>query len=127
MLIRTAEIEPMVNFFVNVIGLERGFRPPFPFKGAWLYSEGKHLIHLALVDKNDQAQLTYLERNTSSTGTGIIDHFALIGANYMSLLDRLKDQNVHYIQREVPLTKERQVFVYGPEQIVIEMIFPQSL
>jgi lactoylglutathione lyase len=121
-LIRTKNLEVMSDFFVKIVGLEVGFRPPFSFEGAWLYSENKPCIHLSLMDETDEEQLKYLKRNASE-GMGIIDHIAFQGADYDDLIRRLSTQGVHYSNREIPLTKERQVFIEGPEELIVEMLF----
>jgi catechol 2,3-dioxygenase-like lactoylglutathione lyase family enzyme len=47
--ISTANLEETQAFFVEVLGLEVGWRPAFGFPGAWLYSDGKDLVHLVEV------------------------------------------------------------------------------
>ena len=44
--LRTAHLEEMCAFYCEVLGLERGPRPPFPFPGAWLYCGGRPCVHL---------------------------------------------------------------------------------
>lgn len=123
-LIRTKNMPKMIEFFVNTIGLEDGFRPPFPFSGAWLYSGDNHLIHLIEAENGDMNQQEYLGEYTSS-GKGIVDHIAFQGADYHQLNKRIIENNVLSTKRTVPLTNELQVFINGPEELVIEMIFPQ--
>jgi lactoylglutathione lyase len=106
-------MEAMSHFWVDVIGLTTGKRPDFPFKGAWFYSEGKPLIHLA-------------EQKGFKFETGSIAHVALEGANYISLIKTLKQLNYAYTEKDVPMTRERQVFISGPDGITVEMLFPQQ-
>ena len=44
--IRTRKLADTVRFYEDVLGLEKGARPNFAFPGAWMYSEGKAVVHL---------------------------------------------------------------------------------
>ena len=110
-LVLTTDLEIMSHFWTEVIGLSLGDRPPFPFKGAWFYSEGKPLIHVA-------------EQNNINSNGGAIAHLALEGADYQILISTLKMHDVSYTEKDVPLSGERQVFVSGPDGLIVEMMFP---
>ncbi|OYU41562.1 MAG: diguanylate cyclase, partial [Burkholderiales bacterium PBB4] len=34
------------DFYVDVLGMKAGWRPPFPFPGYWLYLEEHAILHL---------------------------------------------------------------------------------
>ena len=110
-LIICTDLEAMSRFWVDIIGLEIGERPPFPFKGVWLHSEGTPFIHLA-----EQKNATY--------GNCSIAHLAFEGADYQALLSRLKQFNYDYVEKDVPLSGDRQVFIQGPDAVTVEMMFP---
>ena len=112
-LVLTRDIKKMTAFWTDVIGLNTGYRPPFPFAGEWLYSEEKTLIHVA--QAND-----HLDKN------GAIAHVALEGDNYNQLIATLHEHAIKYFEKDVPLSAERQVFVLGPDELTIEIIFPLS-
>ena len=38
-LILANDVEKTKDFYVDILGLEVGYRPDFPFKGFWLYSK----------------------------------------------------------------------------------------
>jgi catechol 2,3-dioxygenase-like lactoylglutathione lyase family enzyme len=44
--IRTRKLDDTVRFYEDFLGLEKGARPNFAFPGAWMYSEGKPVVHL---------------------------------------------------------------------------------
>jgi lactoylglutathione lyase len=110
-LILTTDLEAMNLFWTKAIGLTIGDRPPFPFKGEWFYSEGKPLIHIA-------------EQNNIDPQGGAIAHVALEGGNYNTLIYDLKRYNYKYTEKDVPVSGEHQVFVAGPDGLMVEMIFP---
>ncbi|MEM8956351.1 MAG: VOC family protein [Pseudomonadota bacterium] len=48
--IRTANLDAMVAWYGEVLGLHPGPRPDFPFAGAWLYLGDTAVIHLVAAD-----------------------------------------------------------------------------
>ena len=125
LLLQTRDMNAMTAFFTKVIGLEHGFRPPFPFKGAWLYGDKEALIHLVETPLESTAQTEHLGFNTGE-GPGLVDHIALQGADYKRLIDLLRQYGIEYSERTVPLTQEHQVFIQGPEGLKIEMVFAKD-
>lgn len=47
--IRTAHLQAMVDWYGEILGLRPGWRPPFPFGGAWLYLGEQAIVHLVEV------------------------------------------------------------------------------
>ncbi len=127
-LIQTADIEGMIQFFEQSLNLENGYRPPFNFPGAWLWGDDKPLIHLSEISLVDKEQWDYLgsQKVASEMGTGTIDHIAFSGSDYQELIERLKHYKMEYFERTVPLTGEYQVFVKGPEGLRIEIQFDEQ-
>jgi lactoylglutathione lyase len=107
----TTDLKAMELFWTEVIGLHVGERPPFPFNGAWIYSDDQPLVHIA-------------EQLNSAIGHGSIAHVALEGADYPVLLERLDNSLYRYSEKIVPLSNERQIFIHGPDGLTIEMLFP---
>ena len=44
--IEPQDLEKTKNFYVDILGLENGDRPPLDFPGYWLYSGGQATVHL---------------------------------------------------------------------------------
>ena len=53
--VRTASVELMRAWYVRVLGLKDGWRPPFPFPGAWLYAGNDPIVHLVGVERTPAA------------------------------------------------------------------------
>ncbi len=119
-LILAADLEAMRAFLVDVIGVEEGPRPPFPFPGYWLYSGGRPLFHLASANAG-AAQSAHLG-NAQRGGSGPIDHISLTGANLAAVAQRAATHGYATSLREVPLSGERQLFVQGPDGLKIELL-----
>lgn len=128
-LIKANDLKGMSQFFNQTMGLQVGYRPAFDFAGTWLYSNDIALIHLVELHPADNTQSHYMgDRATSSdantsTGADIVDHIAFSGLDYAPLISRLKHHKLEYFERTIPLTKEHQVFVYGPDHIKLELLF----
>lgn len=124
-LVLAKDVAAMRAFMVDVIGFEDGYRPPFPFPGHWLYSNGIAQIHLAgRVGEDDQAR--YLSHAGCGDGRGTIDHLALTGADFPALMTRLERSGIDHAIRRIPAENHVQVFVLGPEGVTFEMLFPET-
>ena len=112
-LISSCDYQAMRQFFINSVGLSEGYRPPFPFEGAWLYgSDNVALIHLVNAAGN-KAQQGYLSALSSKTqGRGVVDHIAIRSIGYQGLKSRLAQTGISYFERTVPELLEHQVFIY---------------
>ena len=110
-LILSSDMEKTNRFWTEVIGLELGDRPPFPFPGTWLYSEGKPMIHVVPDSSNEY-------------GRSAIDHIAIEGDDYNVLIEALKRNDLQYTGRDVPLTDQHQIFINAPDGLKVEILFP---
>lgn len=122
--IRAKQLDAMRDFFVDIIGLREGDRPSFEFPGYWLYgAEGSGaIVHLVGTDR----ERGYVSGHGTDDrdGTGVVDHLAFKGSDAPGLLARLDARGIEYRKRELPNGAARQIFVSGPEGIVIEVVFP---
>lgn len=122
LLIVADDMVAMRDFFVDVIGLTDGPRPPFLFPGHWLHSEGIALIHL--VERDDAPKRAAYLGATPAPGGGAIDHLALTGGDFAATRDRLEGLGVAHAIRRVPAEGQLQIFVTGPEGVKVELLFP---
>jgi catechol-2,3-dioxygenase len=107
-------IEKLKNFYIEIVGLKLGHRPPFKNGGYWLYANEKDVLHLSF-SKNDITN----ELHVSST----FDHMAFTAENEMDHINVLKENNIDFITREVPEIGTRQIFFKDPAGNGIELIF----
>jgi catechol 2,3-dioxygenase-like lactoylglutathione lyase family enzyme len=108
--IRTADLAATRTLFIDVLGLSEGWRPPFPFPGAWLYAGDKDLVHLVEVD---QAAMP-------SDGSAL-DHFAFDIADYDEALRRIEATGLKFRAITTPGTSVKQIFVRDPNGVTIEL------
>ncbi len=48
--IRTADLDAMIKWYEDILGMPAGPRPDFPFPGAWLYVGDRPAVHLVGVE-----------------------------------------------------------------------------
>lgn len=132
--IRTLDMEATRRFYVDVLGLVLGPRPPFPFPGMWLYSGDTSnpenaVLHIIGMDRNDPEGLKgYLGDRDVSTlhGSGAVDHLAFFATGLKEMLHNLKAQGVEPRQRTVPTIGLHQLFLDDPSGVVIELNYPAA-
>lgn len=115
------------DFYIKILGMKEGYRPPFPFPGHWLYLGQVPCIHLAGKMGNN-SQTYYLGKDTKKVevmgGTGAIDHIAFVASDLDETKKRLKRNKVEMRERLVPEQNMVQVFLKDPNDITIELNFP---
>lgn len=104
--IRTANLDAMRKWYVDVLGLSDGWRPPFAFPGAWLYAGEDAIVHLVGVehapsgDADDDLRL---------------EHFAIQGDDLDAFRARLEVAGVPCRDSLVPGTDILQINIFDPD------------
>jgi catechol 2,3-dioxygenase-like lactoylglutathione lyase family enzyme len=110
--IRTRKLAETVRFYEDVLGLEKGARPNFAFPGAWMYSEGKPVVHLVDISMTDEPQ---------KPDSGVVHHVAFASRDFGGMKDRLQAKGMPFEARQVPGGDLWQIFVYDPNGVMIEL------
>jgi catechol 2,3-dioxygenase-like lactoylglutathione lyase family enzyme len=110
--IRTRDLAATVNFYENIMGLEKGPRPNFAFPGAWMYSEGKAVVHIVDISKTDEPQ---------KPDSGVVHHVAFVSRGFDAMRDRLSSKKMPFDARQVPGGDLWQIFVNDPNGVMIEL------
>jgi catechol 2,3-dioxygenase-like lactoylglutathione lyase family enzyme len=108
--ISTTKLAETKAFFIDVLGLEEGWRPPLSFDGAWLYAGDRDVVHLA---ERKQAP-------RPSSGSAL-DHFAFRIDDYDEARRRLDAAGIPYRELEAPAGGIRQLFLADVNEAVIEL------
>lgn len=122
--IRTNDLEGTRDFFVNVVGLAVGPRPPVKFPGYWLYSGDTAVVHLfGGADMGDDELTAYLgEKDPASLrGGGAVDHLAFRASGLADMRERLDKANSRYFERTLPQFGLHQLFVEDPNGVTLEL------
>jgi len=110
--IRTRNLGETVRFYEDVLGLEKGPRPNFAFPGAWMYSEGKAVVHLVDISKTDEPQ---------KPDSGVVHHVAFVSTGFAGMKTRLQSKGMEFDARQVPGGELWQIFVNDPNGVTIEL------
>lgn len=110
--VRTRKFPETVAFYEDILGLEKGPRPNFAFPGAWMYSEGRAVVHL--VDISATAE-------TQKPGSGVVHHVAFVSSGFRDMEKRLAGKQVTFRSAAVPGNALWQIFVTDPNGVVIEL------
>ena len=110
--IRTRKLSDTVRFYESVLGLEKGPRPNFAFPGAWMYSEGKAVVHLVDISATDEPQ---------KPDSGVVHHVAFVSTGFDGMSQRLKSRGMPFDSRQVPGGELWQIFVNDPNGVMIEL------
>ena len=125
-LILAKDLEETMAFYRDVLGLQVGERPPFPFPGCWMYLESIPCVHIAEAAATE-GQSAYLGENRSqSNGTGPIDHIGFVGTDMHAFIERLDTLRLPFTRRKVPEAGFEQIFIEDPNGIRIEVNFSAS-
>jgi catechol 2,3-dioxygenase-like lactoylglutathione lyase family enzyme len=110
--VRCSDLARSRAFFETVVGLTEGDRPDFPFPGHWLYSGDQAVVHLV-----------ELRLSGEPGGKGTVDHFAFRGGDYDTQRSAIENAGLPFKENDVPGMNLRQIFVTGPDEVVVELQF----
>jgi catechol 2,3-dioxygenase-like lactoylglutathione lyase family enzyme len=108
--IGTTRLAETRAFFCDVLGLSEGWRPNFPFGGAWLYAGDGAVVHLV-----------QLAKAKGPSNDAALDHFAFRIDDYDDIVRRLKAAGVAFSSVDVPGTPIRQIFIRDLNGVNIEL------
>jgi len=108
--IRTADLGGTRAFFIDVLGLTDGARPPFTFPGAWLYANGKDVVHLIEIASP-----------LGPSDASALDHFAFAITDYEEARRRVVQSGLKFYELGVPGASVRQIFVTDLNGVLIEL------
>ena len=90
----------------------RGWRPAFPFGGAWLYAGERAIVHLV-----------ELSADKAESSAAALDHFAFAAQGYDETVARLTEKGIQFGAVGVPGSAIRQLFIRDPNGVNVELNF----
>ncbi len=116
------DLEKTRAFYCDVLGLRVGERPPFRFKGLWIYAGDVACIHVAERASYDETSRTAANpADPNNHGSGSVDHIAFAATDFDELVRSFERHGVEYRVTQVPGRPLRQLFVFDPDGIQIEI------
>jgi catechol 2,3-dioxygenase-like lactoylglutathione lyase family enzyme len=115
--IRTRKLADTVRFYEDVLDLKNGDRPNFTFPGAWMYSEGKPVVHIVDIANTDEQQ---------KPDSGVVHHVAFASRGFAGMKQRLTFKRLPFDVREVPGVAVWQIFVTDPNGVMLELNYEMA-
>jgi catechol 2,3-dioxygenase-like lactoylglutathione lyase family enzyme len=109
----TDDVDATRAFYVGILGLTEGDRPPLAFDGAWFYVGGRAILHIS------KAKLP-------ADRKGVIDHIAFSASDLKGTVARLRQNNVEFALRQQVGTRIWQLFCNDPMGATVELDFDPS-
>ncbi|KMW57513.1 putative dioxygenase [Candidatus Rhodobacter oscarellae] len=101
--VKTGRLEEMVAWYADILDLYAGWRPSFPFPGAWLYLGDHPYIHLVGMDTEPVSEDPKIE------------HYAFRATGKTAFLEKLAARGVVYQLSEVQDAGIVQVNIFDPD------------
>ena len=102
------------SFYVEVLGLVEGPRPPLGFPGAWLYVDDRPVLHVVA------------GRELPREARGVLDHMAFSATNLGDVTRRLRAASVPFDLRRQPESRVWQLFFFDPNGARVEIDFDKD-
>lgn len=113
--VRTTQLDTMIAWYSDVLGLTKGARPNFSSEGAWMYAGDTPVVHLVAIDG---------EPGVGSECTLKLEHFAFSATGRAGFETRLKAEGAKYRSVSVEAINIVQLNVWDPDGNHIHIDFP---
>lgn len=110
-------LDELRDFYVAVVGLRIGERPPFRSFGYWLYAGGLPVLHLSEA-RAEERRLSHV--------VSTFDHVALDCTGIEAYEAHLMAHGIAFKRRHVPLAGQDQLFFSDPAGNGVELIFADT-
>jgi catechol 2,3-dioxygenase-like lactoylglutathione lyase family enzyme len=110
----TDDLERTRAFYVGLLGLREGPRPPLGFPGAWLYAGDRPVLHVIA------------GRPLPEERRGVLDHMAFSAKDLAGITTKLEAAGVSYDLGRQPESRVWQLFLFDPSGAKVELDFEPS-
>jgi catechol 2,3-dioxygenase-like lactoylglutathione lyase family enzyme len=114
---RRTLVAELKDFYVSVLGLSPGWRPPFKSTGHWLYLGDTPVVHLVEDERVDES--------TGIRGP-IVDHVSFSCTGLRAFEELLKAKDIPFRRSEVPDTSLVQLMFADPAGNGVELQFADA-
>ena len=120
--IQARDLDTTRDFYVDVLGLAVGDRPPLDFPGYWLYSGDAAVVHL--LGRRPAREGVREVADADEPDTGRLDHIAFAATGLAGIRARLQGRRVPFREQVLPRLGATQIFVEDPDGVGVELNFP---
>jgi len=107
----TDDLDRTRAFYVGLLGLSDGPRPPLGFPGAWLYAGERPVLHVIA------------GRELPAERRGVLDHMAFSARGLTDVTARLDAAGIPYDLKRQAESRVWQLFVFDPNGARVELDF----
>ena len=107
-------LEKLRDFYVEIVGLREGPRPPFRSSGYWLYAGPRPVVHLTEAGPDESRPVD---------GVGTFAHVAFRCTDHERYRMLLDERNIPFVTGDVPVSGELQYFLKDPAGNGVELSF----
>lgn len=104
--LRTTQLDAMIDWYTDRLGLRVGYRPDFPFPGAWLYAGDTVVIHLVGIDGPPAV---------GSETALKLEHFAMTATGATAFEDRLHARDEDFRKSEIAAIEMVAFNIWDPD------------
>jgi len=129
-LVLADDIDGTRDFYMDVLGLQAGGRPPLPFPGYWMYTDEARTSCLHIADRGvylNHAATMGLgtpspdgDGQRAGTGAATVDHIAFDADDYDATLASIAGAGLTAVPNDLP-NGIRQLFVHDPNGVLVEI------
>lgn len=105
------DLDRTLEFYAGLLGLQMGPRPDLGFPGAWLYADGRPILHV------------YTDRPVPAQRAGVIDHMAFTASGLKDIKARFDARGIAYDLRRQKGAGTWQLFCIDPSGAKVELDF----
>jgi catechol 2,3-dioxygenase-like lactoylglutathione lyase family enzyme len=98
-------------FYIGILGLKEGYRPPLGFPGVWLYVGDQAILHVIA------------GRKLPSEPGGVLDHMAFSASDLPATVKKLESSGIQYDLRKQADSGTWQLFCFDPSGAKVELDF----
>jgi catechol 2,3-dioxygenase-like lactoylglutathione lyase family enzyme len=98
-------------FYIGILGLKEGYRPPLGFPGMWLYVGDQAILHVIA------------GRKLPSEPAGVLDHMAFSASDLPATVKKLESSGIKYDLRKQADSGTWQLFCFDPSGAKVELDF----
>jgi catechol 2,3-dioxygenase-like lactoylglutathione lyase family enzyme len=113
--IRTAQLDTMIDWYTNILGMRSGDRPNFPFPGAWMYAGDVAAVHLVGI------------HGAPGAGSEVdlkFEHFAFSATGGAKFEAKLQQKGMQYQRADIPEANLYQINLWDANGNHIHLDFP---
>ena len=98
-------------FYIDILGLKEGYRPPLGFPGVWLYVGDQAVLHVIA------------GRKLPSEPGGVLDHMAFSASDLSTTVKKLESSGIKHDLRQQADSGTWQLFCFDPSGAKVELDF----